>query len=107
MNNRRLERVHIRSREDLSNLTGDPRQLASIERVVKSFGRRVKLLKEILKKKSDCDSVLYIPDHKLLDCLMKDLQRFEIPVVLDSMSYELFNVHIKHTYKRTSQRKFI
>lgn len=54
-----------------------------------------------------CDSGLHTVKYCLLDQMVQDIKGFKALSVLDSRTYERFNLRIKQTLRTTSQRRGI
>lgn len=61
------------------------------------------MLLEIFQKQ--CELYLYTLNYRLLDDMAKDIRGLGTIFVLDSSTYEYFNVHTKRAFKTASRRR--
>lgn len=71
------------------------------------LGEEIQHFKELVKAmfEEHCGSGLYMLKLHLLDHVVEVLERYGSLEMLHGSPFERFNVHIKHGYRRTSQRR--
>lgn len=96
---RALNRVFPLVAAFIDRITKHEKALEILDKIVKAFKR---ILADTFDEHSSLG--MYIVKVHLLDHMAEDLRNFGTLSVLNSNQYDDYNVHIKHSYKRTAQR---